>query len=60
MRSFHIMFALVALAFALPAAGAVPPTFRVDPFWPKPLPNRWIMGQASGVAVDAGQHVWVI
>jgi len=24
----------------------------VDPFWPKPLPNNWIMGQAAGVAVS--------
>ncbi len=36
------------------------PRFEVDPFWPKPLPNRWLMGQAAGVAVDARDHVWVI
>src|SRR5215210_9256025 len=35
------------------------PTFRVDPFWPKPLPNRWILGAVAGVAVDARDHVWV-
>jgi hypothetical protein len=28
------------------AAGA--PVFEVDPFWPKPLPNNWLMGQAAG------------
>ena len=39
-------------------AGA--PVFEVDPFWPKPLPNSWLMGQAAGVAVDKGNHVWVV
>ena len=36
------------------------PRFEVDPYWPKPLPNNWIMGQAAGVAVDAQDHVWVV
>jgi DNA-binding beta-propeller fold protein YncE len=34
--------------------------FEVDPFWPKPLPNLWILGQVAGVSVDARDHVWVI
>ena len=36
------------------------PRFQVDPWWPKPLPNTWLMGQAAGVAVDRHDHVWVI
>lgn len=36
------------------------PRFVVDPFWPKPLPNRWILGQVAGVAVDAQDHVWIV
>jgi len=28
--------------------------------WPQPLPNNWILGQVSGVAVDAADHVWVV
>src|SRR5712692_3487345 len=35
------------------------PRFEVDPFWPK-LPEKWILGETSGVAVDAQDHVWVI
>jgi len=31
---------------ALDASGA--PQYRVDPFWPKPLPNRWSMQQIVG------------
>jgi DNA-binding beta-propeller fold protein YncE len=36
------------------------PRFTVDPFWPKPLPNRWLFGQVSGVAVDRHDHVWIV
>jgi hypothetical protein len=36
------------------------PVFEVDPFWPQPLPNSWLMGQAAGVAVDKRNHVWVV
>jgi hypothetical protein len=37
-----------------------PPTYVVDPFWPKPLPNAWGLGQVAGVAVDGRDHVWII
>ena len=41
-------------------ANARVPAYEVDPFWPKPLPHNWIIGQVSGVAVDAQDHVWII
>jgi hypothetical protein len=44
------------------AAGAqrnTAPAFQVDPAWPK-LPSKWELGQVSGVAVDARDHVWII
>ena len=34
--------------------------FEVDPFWPKPLPNHWLLGSAIGVSVDAQDHVWIV
>lgn len=40
--------------------GGPVPEYQVDPFWPKPLPNNWLLGQVSGVAVDAGDHVWML
>jgi hypothetical protein len=40
--------------------GAQVPAFRVDAAWPGALPNNWILGQVSGVAVDAKDHVWVL
>jgi DNA-binding beta-propeller fold protein YncE len=36
------------------------PRFEVDPLWPKPLPNHWVIGSAVGVAVDAQNHIWIV
>src|SRR5713226_668058 len=36
------------------------PRFEVDPLWPKPLPNHWLLGSTVGVSVDAQDHVWII
>ena len=36
------------------------PRFEVDPLWPKPLPNHWVLGSAIGVWVDVNDHVWII
>jgi DNA-binding beta-propeller fold protein YncE len=40
--------------------GVEAPVFEVDPLWPKPLPNHWVMGMTIGVAVDAADHVFII
>ncbi|MCU1318056.1 MAG: signal peptide protein [Candidatus Acidoferrum typicum] len=37
-----------------------PPKFKVDPSWPKELPNNWIMGQVGGMAMDRHDHIWVL
>jgi DNA-binding beta-propeller fold protein YncE len=34
--------------------------FEVDPYWPKPLPNRWVLGSTIGLSVDAQDHVWIV
>ena len=31
------------------AAETTSPSFEVDPFWPKPLPNHWVLGSTIGV-----------
>jgi len=36
------------------------PKFEVDPLWPKPLPNHWVLGMTIGVWVDEQDHVWII
>ena len=66
MRNRFLAAVIVAVVAA--ATGALvsaqtqpaPPRFEVDPSWPKPLPNRWLMGQAAGVAVDRQDHIWVV
>lgn len=42
------------------AQGKQAPQFQVDPFWPKPLPNGWILGATIGLAVDSRDHVYII
>ena len=45
---------------AAAASGPMAPRFEVDPFWPKPLPNHWLLGSAIGVSVDSRDHVFII
>ncbi|HEX7123762.1 MAG TPA: hypothetical protein VF178_15400 [Gemmatimonadaceae bacterium] len=73
LRSRILVWTLTALvaagglwsaASAFQASGQGPtvqaPKFEVDPMWPKPLPNHWILGSAVGVAVDSRDHVFVV
>jgi len=36
------------------------PRFEVDPMWPKPLPNHWLLGNVIGVGVDSNDHIWIV
>ena len=47
----------VGLAQSSPASRM--PVFEVDPTWPK-LPNNWVTGVVSAVAVDRRDHIWVL
>ena len=42
------------------AAAVMAPRFEVDPMWPKPLPNHWLVGNVIGVSVDAQDHIWIV
>lgn len=60
-----IFLATCALATAwvyLPAMGAQSgaPKYEVDVTWPKPLPDRWVIGGLGGVCVDAQDHVFLL
>ncbi|MCH8992701.1 MAG: hypothetical protein IIA44_13270 [Acidobacteria bacterium] len=41
-------------------SGVQAPMFEVDPLWPKPLPNHWVLGSSVGVSVDSQDHIWII
>src|SRR6201989_883679 len=71
-RNLYLGIAFIALLVALgigqsvlekmtAAEGKVlAPRFEVDPLWPKPLPNHWLLGSTIGVDVDAQDHVWIV
>ena len=65
-RSLRRLVRLVAAAciVATPAGAQSPkpravPTFEVDASWPK-VPPQWKLGDASSVAVDAQDNVYVL
>jgi DNA-binding beta-propeller fold protein YncE len=35
------------------------PRCEGDPFWPKPLPHNWTLGNAIGIAVDSKDNIWM-
>ncbi len=35
------------------------PKFEPDPYWPKLLPNQYMLGQVGGIYVDSRDHIWV-
>ena len=55
----------LALAFQIVCpqkfrAQADVPKYEVDPSWPKPLPDEWVMGMIGGVCTDRQDHVFVL
>jgi DNA-binding beta-propeller fold protein YncE len=69
-RKLYVGAAFVAVLLALGAGQALldnvsaqakqAPRFEVDPYWPKPMPNNWVLGQTIGLTVDDRDHVWLI
>jgi len=73
-RSLHIVVLLVCLTGALALVPTDPkaesrqkaPRFRVDPFWPKPLPSvkdadglahQWVTGEVGASCIDSHDHI---
>src|SRR6266699_4473378 len=52
--------AILACLWCLEAAALTPPLMAVDPNWPKPLPNGWVVGQVGGTCIDSQDHVFVV
>jgi len=36
------------------------PVYKVDPFWPKPLPNKYLMQGVPTMVTDKDDHIWVL
>jgi hypothetical protein len=68
MRNYFLMamacgavsFAVAVFAPAPLRAQAAAPKFEVDPYWPKPLPGRWVTGELGGLCVDSKDHVFLV
>jgi len=64
-RNFYVLAMFLAVLAALEigslklekraaeAAGVEAPMFEVDPMWPKPLPNHWLLGMTIGLLQDS-------
>ena len=67
MRAIVLAAALSSALFAAgcqqmpgnaPRAGV--PKFAVDPYWPEPLPENWILGQVAGIATGKDDTIWIV
>jgi hypothetical protein len=52
--------ALLQRAAEAQGASVQAPVYEVDPLWPKPLPNNWLLGWTIGAWVDEQDNVWII
>lgn len=59
-----VMFQQGQKHFSQPASAAsnerLAPQMVVDPFWPQPLPDKWILGATIGIAVDSRDHIYIV
>ena len=68
MHLYQRTIALTVAAFAIALTAGSSATaqqrgtgkYEADPSWPKPLPNRWVLGGLGGVCVDAQDHVLIL
>jgi hypothetical protein len=51
--------ACLALISNAPASAQSVPRYTVAP-WPKQLPNKWMLANATGLFVDKEEHIWVL
>jgi len=71
----HVLAVTIGLGLAIgvglvsmePVAGPqkaekrlVAPAFKVDPFWPKPLPDNWVTGEPGGTCIDSQDHLIIV
>ena len=62
MRIKPLMLAIAAAILCTVGfqAQTTAPRYEVDPSWPKPLPDRWVLGGLGGVCVDTQDHVFIL
>src|SRR5436309_4036290 len=56
-----VLAAIAAISHpSSPHAQTRAPRYQVDLSWPKPLPDRWVLGGSGGVCVDGHDHVLIL
>ncbi len=56
-----LVLAIAATIFCPPALRAQnAPKYEVDASWPKPFPDKWVIGGLGGTCVDAQDHVFIL
>jgi len=60
LRCAALLISLAALCLQPLHAQSGAPKYQVDPSWPKPLPQRWVLGAVGAVCVDAHDHVLLL
>src|SRR4051812_42360800 len=50
----------IAAATASPVWAQNAPKYEADLSWPKPLPDKWVIGGLGGLCVDAQDHVLIL
>ena len=55
----YLLAAAIALMLQAPQSSRRLPVFRAEPSWPA-IPNNWVFGEVSSIAVDSQDHVWIL
>ena len=55
----YLLAAAIALMIQPPQSSRRLPVFRAEPSWPA-IPNNWVFGEVSSIAVDSQDHVWIL
>lgn len=58
--AFCALLALACASCSTPPTMSGTPRYAVAADWPKPLPERWVLGGLGGVCVDARDHVFIL
>jgi DNA-binding beta-propeller fold protein YncE len=57
--AFALMLVVASAATGVAQQAAAVPSFEVAPDWPQ-VPNGWVLGEVTSIAVAPDDHVWVL
>jgi DNA-binding beta-propeller fold protein YncE len=60
LRTVAYLVPAIACLVAGPLQAQTAPKYEADVNWPKPLPDRWVLGGLGGLCVDAQDHVLIL